>query len=90
MSGQLYRFQFADTNSSVSYMLKSGTVTSVEVTLVFVESGETVRQFRLQCDSFITCRESLYGLLRSLDAEFAHRISFFDRDDYRVIVKRLD
>ena len=90
MSGQLYWFKFADTSQSVSHVLKSGTITSVEVTLILVDSGEAVRQFRIQCDSFIRCRESLYGLLRSLDAEFAHRVSFFDRDDYRVVVQRID
>ena len=62
----------------------------MEVAIILSDSGEVVRKYCLQCDSYISCRESLYGLLRRIDEEFAHRVSFFDRDDYRVKVVRAD
>ena len=90
MSGQLYRFKFTESSQSVHHVFKCEMVTSVEVAIILVDSGEFVRKYSLQCDSYISCRESLYGLLRRIDAEFARRISFFDRDDYRVKVVRTD
>ena len=63
MSGQLYRFKLADSSTNISDLLKSEKITSVD-------SGEVLNKYCLQCDSHVSCRESLYGLLQRLDAEF--------------------
>lgn len=86
MSGQLYRFKFAESSTNISDLLKSEKITSVEVTLITVDSGEVLNKYCLQCDSHVSCRESLYGLLQRLDAEFVKLVPYFDRDDYRVCI----
>ena len=87
MSGQLYRFKFAESSTSISdLLLKCEKITSVEVILITVDSGEVLNKYCLQCDSHVSCRESLYGLLQRLDAEFVKLVPYFDRDDYRVCI----
>ena len=57
MSGQLYRFKFADSLSSINDLLWCKEITSVEVTLIDVESSEVLCKYCLQCDSHVACRE---------------------------------
>ena len=47
MSGQLYRFKFAESSLNISDLLKSEKITSVEVTLITVDSGEVLNKYCL-------------------------------------------
>ena len=82
MSGQLYRFTFADDSASIQDIIYNTSISVIEVFIIRAGCEKKVAKYTYRVDSLET-REGIYDLLREVDCEF-RKLSFFERDDFRV------
>ena len=85
MSGQLFKFKFADDSASIQDIVNDTTISEIEVFIVRVGCEKKVAKYTYLVDSRETRREGIYDLLREVDCEF-RKLSFFERDDFRVLI----
>ena len=85
MSGQLYKFKFLDDSASIRDIINNETISEIEVFIVREGCEKKVAKYHQSVDSLETRREGIYEILREVDSEF-RRLSFFERDNFRVLV----
>ena len=85
MSGQLYRFTFADDSASIQDIIYNTSISAIEVFIIRAGCEKKVAKYDRTVDSLETRREGIYDLLREVDCEF-RALDFFERDNFRVLV----
>ena len=84
MSGQLYRFKFAESSTNISDLLKSEKITSVEVTLITVDSGEVL----LNKMGYIRHHQQCSGCMQSINLCITQTVeTFLTNKDCLTILK---
>ena len=71
MSGQLYRFTFADDSASIQDIIFNTAISEIEVFIIRAGCEKKVAKYHRTVDSLETRREGIYDLLREVDCEFS-------------------
>ena len=85
MSGQLFKFKFADDSATIQDIINNETISEIEVFIIRDGCEKKVAKYDRSVDSLETRREGIYEVLREVDSEF-RRLDFFERDNFRVLV----
>ena len=83
MSGQLFKFQFADDSASIQDIVNNNKLSLIVVFIVREGCEKVVAKYPRPVTSLETRREEIYEVLREVDNEF-RQLPFFDRDCFRV------
>ena len=85
MSGQLFKFKFAEDSASIQDIINNETISEIEVFIIRDGCEKKVAKYQRSVDSSETRREGIDEVLREVDSEFCG-LSFFERDNFRVLV----
>ena len=85
MSGQLYRFTFADDSATVTDIIYAATISEIDVLIKREGCENVVAKYIRPVDCLVAPGEAIFEVLNEVDFEF-FKLDFFERDSFRIRV----